>query len=731
MAEEVAPAPESSFPDADTFGRLVAPRAATQRAVKQLHEALLLCDPGAELEERVHAIEKLFAFLRSKRKAPAVDGAFDKETNELQRLRLLIRALESVPAARQRLSLLVRSVLDESVEGGLFGRLGLPTDRGFLAENADRVSRRFLPEPRNPRDLLALAARLVPRSADVRTLALTPPELINQLIELLRLPDDAESPLTPLLLHVMDALALLPMRVAAVGLSDVLRARSPKVRPEESPFFKLPRAVDGLLASARARRAGLLASEALAGGLEENLTRCRALITDCRAVSAIVVENLEKYGVSVNVVYRLELIQRNLDRLSSLLDQLEPAPELERARRVRALFVELASVRLQDGKLRGIARDNLHLLARKIIERAGHTGEHYITATRSDYWKMLLSAGGGGALTAGTTALKYIIGWAHFAPFVEGALAGANYAGSFVLMQLLGFTLATKQPSMTAAALAGTLRETASHPDLTALVSMIARIVRSQLAAAIGNVGLVIPAALLFDRVWRSRTGAPFLDRDTANYVLHSLHPTQSGTVFYAALTGVLLWISSIVAGSVENWAVYRRLPQAIIDHRLGRFVGRRPLAAFSRFFTRNIAGFGGNTALGLLLGMTPVMGKFFGLPLDVRHVTLSTGALTLSACALMNEEGFSASALLPAIAGIAVIGALNFGVSFILALAVALRAREVDRSDRLRLLSAVVATFLRSPAQFVFPPATSAGARVHGPVSVAPPPPAAPPPPP
>src|SRR5690606_3246009 len=101
--------------------------------------------------------------------------------------------------------------------------------------------------------------------------------------------------------------------------------------------------------------------------------------------------------------------------------------------------------------------------------------------------------------------------------------------------QLLGFTLATKQPSMTAAALAGTLRDTAGHPDLSALVTMIARIVRSQLAAAIGNIGLVIPATLVFERVWRLRTGAPFLDAATAEYVLHSLDPFSSGTVFYAA----------------------------------------------------------------------------------------------------------------------------------------------------------------------------------------------------
>jgi site-specific recombinase len=54
--------------------------------------------------------------------------------------------------------------------------------------------------------------------------------------------------------------------------------------------------------------------------------------------------------------------------------------------------------------------------------------------------------------------------------------------------------------------------------------------------------------------------------------------------------------------------------------------------------------------------------------------------------------------------AGIAVIGLLNFGVSFILALLVALRAREVERRDQLRLLRAVLARFAARPAEFLVP---------------------------
>jgi site-specific recombinase len=390
-------------------------------------------------------------------------------------------------------------------------------------------------------------------------------------------------------------------------------------------------------------------------------------------------------------------------RLELLLAQLMPRSEIERAAGAGRLLARLLRDRLRDRSTVDLARTNLHLLARKIIERAGHTGEHYITASRAEYARMLASAAGGGVLTAGTTTLKFLIGWGQFAPAVEGMFAAVNYAGSFLVMQVLGFTLATKQPSMTAAALAATLRETSARPELDELVTVIARITRSQLAAAIGNVGLVIPAVLALDRLHVARAGRTFLDRDTSAYVLHSLDPLSTGTVFFAALTGVLLWTSSIAAGWLENWAVYRRLPEAIAQHRIGRFVGRRVTQWWSSVFARNISGVGGNVALGVLLAMTPVVGKFFGVPLDVRHITLSTGALAFSVSSLGGEA--VALGLPQAVLGIAVIGLLNFGVSFLLALGVALRAREVNRSDSLRLLRAVLARFATRPREFFLPP--------------------------
>lgn len=675
--------------------------------IKKLFAALAAFDPGASQDARVAALEELFRWLRSSRSIPTPPGAVPGESVYVTRVRLLTHAAKTIPSVSSRLSGTLADTLEQAQGAGLFARLGLPSERGLWTETVDRLSRRTLPEPRDDHDLLQIVGRLLPRSRDRSAIATLPVELFSEILAVL-----GESTWSALDRTRSEALALLATRISATGLSDALRTRGLEGPLEQSPFFRLPRAID-------TARAALAAGDTNAFVFADG--ECRRIIEECRAVSGRVIENLENSGVSVDVVYRLELVALNLDRLERLLATFLPARELDRAQRAKMLLVDLLEARLKDHQLRDILGDNLHLLARKIIERAGHTGEHYITNSRGEYLKMLLSAGGGGILTAGTCALKFATGWLKAPPFVEGVLSSLNYGGSFLLMQFMGFTLATKQPSVTAAALAGTLRETAGHADLGRLVSLIARITRSQLAAAIGNIGMVIPAALAFDWFWRSRHGGEaFLDADTASYALGSLHPLRTGTIFFAALTGVLLWLSSLVAGWLENWAVYRRLPEAIEHHPMGRIVGRRVMGWLSRVFSRNVSGFGGNVSLGVLLAMTPIAGKFFGLPLDVRHVTLSTGALTLAVSSLGRSAAIGD--VIAAGIGILIIGSLNFGVSFVLALAVALRARQVERSDRWRLLLSLFATFLRSPLQFFVPPRNPEATAVHGPVSVAPP---------
>ena len=98
-------------------------------------------------------------------------------------------------------------------------------------------------------------------------------------------------------------------------------------------------------------------------------------------------------------------------------------------------------------------------------------------------------------------------------------------------------------------------------------------------------------------------------------------------------------------------------------------------------------------------------MAAFFALPLDVRHVTLSTGQLAAAVGALGLETLLHRRAFWWCVAGIAVTGALNLGVSFFLAFRVALRSRGIRLADESRIRRAFRRRLWQQPLSFLLPP--------------------------
>jgi site-specific recombinase len=175
-------------------------------------------------------------------------------------------------------------------------------------------------------------------------------------------------------------------------------------------------------------------------------------------------------------------------------------------------------------------------------------------------------------------------------------------------------------------------------------------------------------------------------------------------TAFFAAFTGVLLFASSLVAGWVENWFVYHRLDSALAHNpgivaRLGAPRAQR----WSAWWRANVSGVASNVTLGLMLGLAPTLLAFIGLHIEVRHVTLGTGQLAAAASTL----GWSTLAM-PAFwwcaGGLVATGLLNLGVSFWLALKVALRSRRTTLNDRRRLYAAVWRRLRSAPRSFLLP---------------------------
>ncbi len=131
----------------------------------------------------------------------------------------------------------------------------------------------------------------------------------------------------------------------------------------------------------------------------------------------------------------------------------------------------------------------------------------------------------------------------------------------------------------------------------------------------------------------------------------------------------------------------------------------------WGKTWRRHIAAWGANISLGIMLGMVPALGYFIGLPLEVRHVTLSTGLL-FTACGSLEGEWYSATWFALAVSGIISMFVLNLSVSFALSLWTALRALEVPAGDVRELLRRLAWRMVTRPFDFILPPWTARRAR-------------------
>ena len=655
-------------------------RWASLRGRPALDALLAHARPDQSLAERVAWAEDLFAWVR--RDVPAT------------RLRLLFQLLERQPEARQRVAQTFRSIVRDTEALDLFADTGLPSGTGFTRELLSRLVSGGLPNPPDTRDLADVFDRLFPRGAVADWLEQLDAAQAAQIMDLFQHDETPEEGgWVALRTDLEDAMVQLADRICVVGSHREVRARLGKMAFRELPFQKLTPAVEALLAR---RQAGTPLNEL---GAELNVVRGVADACD-RAVDEVTA-CLERTGVSTALVYDIERLRAQVRRLELLLEAWS-APQLE-APRTLAILADLVRQNHARRSVRELCRQNLHLLTRRIVERNAETGEHYVARNGREYAVMLRSAAGGGAVLGVTTVVKLMLAKLVLAEFFRGAFFGLNYAVSFAVVQLLGFSVATKQPATTAPALARRMGELHTASQIEALVDEVVFLFRSQIASVFGNLALVIPATLLLDVLWRGVTGGHLVNEHKAELIMGTVMP-WSGCWFFAMFTGVLLWASSLFAAWADNWFVLHQLSPALANHRgLHRWLGPTRARRLAVWLEHNIAGLAGNISLGLMLGIIPSIAVFFGLPLDVRHVTLSTGQVTAAFALLGGGQFWTLSTVWIGI-GILGTGLLNILVSFTLALRVAIRARNV-RGPELRLFRrTLLKRLLKSPLSFVLP---------------------------
>ncbi len=651
-----------------------------------LSALLTAADASASLPERHLWLVRLLEWLRR----ASVPLENRQTPTPLLRLRHLLNVLERHPEYQAQVAALLARFWREVDTAGLLADFGFAPRMGLSSEIGQRLRLRLLPATPATTNLTELFNLLFPDPADALWLDQLDAATLSRITALLQ--PAAAAPAADWRTPFLDAMMFLAGAVRAAGFSPQLRERMGPELLTGAPFRQL------------ARVAEQVSEHAVSGdtaALLQAAQYLRAVLDSCRRCALSVNDHLAEHGVSVDVVFEVDQLLQRTHRIEDLLIcVVSPAPAPEVVKLVAAL-VRTAEERRS---LRALFAHHYSLLARKVAERSAETGEHYITRDAAAYRAMLRAAAGGGAVIAGTTFLKFFILAIGLTAFWGGFWAGINYAASFVLIHLLHFTVATKQPAMTAPAMADKLTDMGSDEAVEGFVDELTHLIRSQAAGIVGNLAVVAPLVLAVQFGCQALFGATPIGAKEAEHVLHTL--TLLGpTLFFAAFTGVLLFASSIIAGWVENWFVWHRIDSAIAwNPRIVARLGSARAQRWAAYWRNNISGYAANISLGLMLGIVPAVLQFFGLPIEVRHVTLSTGQLAAAVGAL----GFDVLQSGPfwwCLAAVVFTGMLNLGVSFFLAFKVALRSRGTRLTERSRIYRAIRQRLWRAPLSFILPP--------------------------
>jgi site-specific recombinase len=223
------------------------------------------------------------------------------------------------------------------------------------------------------------------------------------------------------------AIRLLSIRASATALSHSVMSVMPHQYETDSPFFDLV---------AQAKDSVSPHSEPL-----------RNVIQQCRLSAGLAHARMDERGVSADLVFRLDLVIAQLIRMEELLNVMENRSD------GRAFAAVLLRAVASEAALGALLRNSVNRVARRVVVHTGKSGEHYIAGSAAEWKSMGYGAVGAGVITAFTALFKYLFGTMQMAPLWIGVAHSLNYTVSFVLMQFLGWRLASKMPSMTAAAL--------------------------------------------------------------------------------------------------------------------------------------------------------------------------------------------------------------------------------------------------------------------------------------
>ena len=216
----------------------------------------------------------------------------------------------------------------------------------------------------------------------------------------------------------------------------------------------------------------------------------------------------------------------------------------------------------------------------------------------------------------------------------------------------------------------------------------------------------MFPLTYLLAWVFKLITGYKIAEGAAAAKLLADQHPFHSLALLYACFTGFFLFLSGLIAGYVDNHVVYGRISDRIKSHPVFQnTMSTKRLNRLVKMVDTSAGALTGSICLGFFLGCAGPLGKFLGIPFDIRHITISAGNTAIGFYGL--DHNVPIGYLLTIVGGVLLIGFLNFLVSFSLAFWVAVKSRGIKLKDYPEFFSLLGRYFRRHPKDFIWPPSS------------------------
>lgn len=609
----------------------------------------------------------------------------------------VLHFLKSNPSISENLSHYIHNVFNKKPFVFSLTEADILSENAFMREFRKRFLNSILPPVENENTVWYIVDHVSVRpSKDLDYFQNVSSELLDEFFKVLKIDNFIEK--HSVKSDMLFSMNILAWRAAGTALdADVLKM-VPEYRNYDNPFLALQDEFEGVNNLFSDNTNFFLNAK------DERYKQIKVYLAQCLEFVDAAFKNSSKYGISGKINQSLLKIRQQIIRISEILELFVIEKPEDVLQNSKQLFFNILNYKSRKNNLSELADDSTRLLSHLITNHTAETGTQYITSSYKEYVKMFWKASGGGVIVGALCVLKMLYSYVPGSDFLHALLYSFNYSMGFIMIFLMGFTLATKQPAMTAATMAKVLSEEVNtkenYRDFAHLVS---KLFRSQFIAFVGNVLWSFPTSLAIiyglDVLLNNNLVVP----DKADHLLKDLDPIHSKAILHASIAGVYLFISGIIAGNVGNNSVFYQIPKRIAKNTsISRLFGKRFARNLSIFYSKNWAGIVSNFWFGVFLGATGPIGKFLGIDIDIRHITFAAGNLALG----LYGKNFSVTQTVfwVSFATVFIIGFFNFLVSFGLSMVLAFRSRKVTITEIKEIIKEIFRYFFRNPLVFFFP---------------------------